>query len=125
MATAVTPAFKVELMKAYAPERLNLNFIFYNNALKSCVSRVGYGPREPKPLRFRSSAPSPWPTADTSPEALPPDGGLPERMIVDEGVIVKIVRPGTGDPVAAARWASSWRLGKAAHASASTSKRPT
>ena len=29
-----------------------------------------------------------------------PDGGAPEGMIVDEGVIVEIVRPGTGDPVA-------------------------
>jgi len=29
-----------------------------------------------------------------------PDGGLPEGMILDEGVIVEIVRPGTGDPVA-------------------------
>ena len=28
-----------------------------------------------------------------------PDGGAPEGMIVDEGVIVEIVRPGTGDPV--------------------------
>ncbi|MEM7724185.1 MAG: AMP-binding protein [Pseudomonadota bacterium] len=28
-----------------------------------------------------------------------PEGGLPEGMIVDEGVIVEIVRPGTGDPV--------------------------
>jgi len=34
-------------------------------------------------------------------EAPPPDGGLPEGMVVDEGVIVEIVRPGTGDPVAA------------------------
>jgi hypothetical protein len=29
-------------------------------------------------------------------------------MIVDEGVIVEIVRPGTGDPVPRARWARSW-----------------
>jgi len=29
-----------------------------------------------------------------------PEGGLPEGMILDEGVIVEIVRPGTGDPVA-------------------------
>ena len=28
-----------------------------------------------------------------------PDGGAPEGMVVDEGVIVEIVRPGTGDPV--------------------------
>lgn len=28
-----------------------------------------------------------------------PDGGLPEGMIVDEGVLVEIVTPGTGDPV--------------------------
>jgi phenylacetate-CoA ligase len=32
-------------------------------------------------------------------EAPPPGGGAPEGMIVDEGVIVEIVRPGTGDPV--------------------------
>ena len=29
-----------------------------------------------------------------------PAGGAPEGMVVDEGVIVEIVRPGTGDPVA-------------------------
>ncbi len=29
-----------------------------------------------------------------------PDGGAPQGMVVDEGVIVEIVRPGTGDPVA-------------------------
>jgi phenylacetate-CoA ligase len=33
-------------------------------------------------------------------ESPPPDGGLPEGMILDEGVIVEIVTPGTGDPVA-------------------------
>ncbi|WP_316014908.1 phenylacetate--CoA ligase family protein [Roseobacter sp. HKCCA0434] len=33
-------------------------------------------------------------------ESAGPDGAAPEGMIVDEGVIVEIVRPGTGDPVA-------------------------
>ena len=32
-------------------------------------------------------------------ESPAPDGGPPEGMIVDEGVIVEIVTPGTGDPV--------------------------
>jgi len=32
-------------------------------------------------------------------ESPAPDGGAPEGMIVDEGVIVEIVTPGTGDPV--------------------------
>jgi phenylacetate-CoA ligase len=32
-------------------------------------------------------------------ESPAPDGGTPEGMIVDEGVIVEIVTPGTGDPV--------------------------
>ena len=32
-------------------------------------------------------------------ESPPPEGELPEGMIVDEGVIVEIVTPGTGDPV--------------------------
>ncbi len=33
-------------------------------------------------------------------ESPAPGGGLPEGMILDEGVIVEIVTPGTGDPVA-------------------------
>jgi phenylacetate-CoA ligase len=33
-------------------------------------------------------------------ESRGPDGGVCEGMVVDEGVIVEIVRPGTGDPVA-------------------------
>ncbi len=32
-------------------------------------------------------------------ESLPPDGGVGEGMVVDEGLIVEIVRPGTGDPL--------------------------
>jgi phenylacetate-CoA ligase len=34
-------------------------------------------------------------------ESLNPDGSVNEGMILDEGLIVEIVRPGTGDPVAA------------------------
>src|SRR5437764_12188420 len=33
-------------------------------------------------------------------ESAMPDGTVNEGMVVDEGVIVEIVRPGTGDPVA-------------------------
>jgi len=33
-------------------------------------------------------------------ESLAPDGAVVEGMIVDEGIILEIVRPGTGDPVA-------------------------
>ena len=32
-------------------------------------------------------------------ETLAPDGGVNEGMVIDEGVILEIVRPGTGDPV--------------------------
>jgi phenylacetate-CoA ligase len=34
-------------------------------------------------------------------ESLMPDGAVTEGMILDEGLILEIVRPGTGDPVAA------------------------
>jgi phenylacetate-CoA ligase len=34
-------------------------------------------------------------------ESLTPDGSLCEGMVLDEGVIVELVRPGTGEPVAA------------------------
>jgi phenylacetate-CoA ligase len=34
-------------------------------------------------------------------ESLGPDGGVTEGMILDEGLLLEIVRPGTGDPVPA------------------------